>query len=160
QTARALKRFDGQGFPPGMRGAIYARVSTKLQEENGSLPEQTARCRAFAAQYGVILSDDLIAEEVFDGESLARPKLQQLERAAKEGSFDILIADKIDRLSRADLYETGWFKRQLQRYGVRVICLDTPDDSDAGRMLQTIMQTLAHYEKKRITERTQGGRRR
>lgn len=83
-----------------------------------------------------------------------------MERAAKEGKFEILIADKVDRFSRADLYATGWFKHQLRRYGVRVVCLDTPDESDTGLMLQTILQAYAHQEKKRITERTQSGRKR
>lgn len=160
QTAKLAQKYDGLSSLVGMRGAIYARVSTRYQEANGSLGEQTERCRTFATECNVTIPDELIEQEVFDGESLARPQLQNLERAAKEGRFDLLIADKVDRFSRADLYATGWFKHQLRRYGVRIICLDTPDESDTGLMLQTILQAYAHQEKKRITERTQSGRKR
>jgi len=160
QTARRATKYDGLSSLEGMRAAIYARVSTRYQEANGSLPDQVDRALQFARDRGVAVPEELIEREVFDGESLARPKLQNLERAAKEGRFDLLIADKVDRFSRADLYATGWFKHQLRRYGVRIACLDTPDESDTALMLQTILQAYAHQEKKRITERTQSGRKR
>src|SRR5262249_38729509 len=38
--------------------------------------------------------------------------------------------------------------------------LGHPDESDTGLMLQTILHAYAHQEKKRITERAQGGRKR
>src|SRR5579863_2931651 len=121
QTAKLAQKYDGLSSLSGLRGAIYTRVSTRYQEANGSLGEQLERCIAFGNQASVSISEQLIEQEVFDGESLARPKLQNLERAAKDGLFDVLIADKVDRFSRADLYATGWFKHQLRRYGVRVI---------------------------------------
>lgn len=160
QTAKLAQKYDGLSSLTGLRAAIYTRVSTRYQEANGSLAEQLERCLTFANQTNVAVSEQLIEQEVFDGESLERPKLQNLERAAKDGLFEVLIADKVDRFSRADLYATGWFKHQLRRYGIRVICLDTPDESDTGLMLQTILQAYAHQEKKRITERTQAGRKR
>ena len=107
QVARHADKYDGLTSLGGMRAAVYARVSTRYQESNGSLPEQVERCVAFAGEHGVVVPIQLIEQEVFDGESLARPRLQQLERAAKDGRFDLLLADKVDRLSRADLYATG-----------------------------------------------------
>src|SRR5258706_11518556 len=71
QTARLATKYEGLASLDGMRAAIYARVSTRYQEANGSLSEQVERALRFARDRGVAVPEELVEQEVFDGESLA-----------------------------------------------------------------------------------------
>src|SRR4051794_39859434 len=82
--------------------AIYARVSTGKQEEEGtSLQTQVARCRDYAAQRGMSVVEDLVIQEVYSGAELwDRPKLSVLRQAVREKKVDSVFCFAIDRLSR------------------------------------------------------------
>src|SRR5688572_7295320 len=84
------------------RAAIYVRVSTSAQEEDGtSLDTQEQRCRAYALAYGYAIDEQHVYRETFSGIELwQRPKLTTLRDVVRRRDVDVVIAYAIDRLSR------------------------------------------------------------
>ena len=69
------------------RAAIYARVSTEMQEREGtSLESQEARCRAYAEEQGWTV-EHVIKEQGSGGDIDGRPKLLGLLTLAKAGQL-------------------------------------------------------------------------
>ena len=84
---------------PQERVAIYVRVSTDRQEEEGtSLGSQEERARAYCQSLGYIVS--AVYRETYSGFELHRPELNQLREAIRSGSADVVVAYAVDRLSR------------------------------------------------------------
>jgi len=83
------------------RAALYARVSTAHQEEQGTIASQVAALRERIVQDGCHL--DPAHEFIDDGVSgtyLARPGLDHLRDLASERAFDVLYVLSPDRLAR------------------------------------------------------------
>ena len=108
------------------RAALYLRVSSRLQEDEGtSLQSQEERCRAFAAERGFTVAPEHVYTEVHTGVELwERPILTAMRQAARANEFDIVIAYSIDRLSR-DPVHLGVILSEADHAGV--------DDSRLGR---------------------------
>ena len=66
-----------------VRAAIYVRVSSSAQEQDGSsLETQEAACRRYAAERGYVVDETDVYREVHTGTELwERPALQRLRRA-------------------------------------------------------------------------------
>jgi len=92
------------------RAAIYARFSTELQQER-SIDDQVALCRTHASRNGL----DVVA--VFDdrarsGASMfGRDGLMRMLDAARDRSFDVILVEALDRLSRDQEDLAGIWKR-------------------------------------------------
>ena len=95
------------------RAAIYARFSTDLQNDR-SVDDQVALCKAFAAQRGWTIAA-VFADRAASGASVhGRPDYGRMLIGALEGQFDIILCEDLDRLSRnladtARLYERAGF---------------------------------------------------
>ena len=81
-----------------MRAAIYARVSSELQDTQNSLARQLAACRAWAtANHAEIADEHIYCDEAVSGVSLlARPALQRLlQQLGRRGSppWDVVLVD-------------------------------------------------------------------
>ena len=83
------------------RSAIYARVSSDQQAQQGTIESQLAAVQRFATEQGLKIDPDLIfADNGFSGVTLARPQLDALRDQAALGQINrILILDP-DRLAR------------------------------------------------------------
>ena len=82
-----------------MRAAIYLRVSTRSQGEEGtSLDTQEDECLRFAKERGCEVPLDFILREVASGADSNRPLLSQVRQLAREGHIDCLIVYQPDRL--------------------------------------------------------------
>ena len=81
-----------------MRAAIYARFSTDMQRE-ASIEDQLRRCRALAEARGYTVVAEL-DDRATSGASLMRPGIQNLLSRAREGEFDVVLSEALDRLSR------------------------------------------------------------
>src|SRR5918994_1316933 len=67
--------------------AIYARVSSERQREEGTIASQLAGLRELAAERGLIVADELVfCDEGVSGATLVRPALERL-RAGVEVVF-------------------------------------------------------------------------
>jgi hypothetical protein len=101
-----------------------------------------------------------VAHEVFDNDDMDRPLLNEVTEMAENGEFDLLVADKVDRFSRADPRETDYYIMSLERLGVKTVLLDMDQtgDPDIDDILFFFKKWKAKREKKDTTERTQRGR--
>lgn len=85
----------------GHRIATYARVSTADQADTGtSLADQERRLRAAVVARGARLVDHFVDAGI-SGALDSRAGLDRLRQAARDGQVDVLMATKIDRVSRS-----------------------------------------------------------
>src|SRR5215217_4883625 len=144
----------------GRVAAIYARVSSERQREEGTIQSQLAGLRELAAERGLLVADDLIFEdEGFSGATLVRPALERLRDRAAEGAFEVLLCHAPDRLARRYAYQVVLLE-ELARAGVEVVFArggehsGTPEDE----LLRQFQGMIAEYERAQIRERTRRGK--
>jgi len=141
------------------RAVTYARVSTEDQAKHGySLPSQIEACRKYAEERGW----SVVAEITDDGVSgaiLDRPGLDRIRDMAKAGGIDVAVVYDLDRLSRKAVYEM-LIEEELGKAGVtiRYVLGDYRDD-DEGRLQKQIRAAISEYERAKIVERMERGKR-
>ena len=106
------------------RCAIYARSATAHQAD-GSVDEQIARCREFAARRGwELLNEDIYVDSGISGLSREHPALNELIAAASSfRPFGYALVVSIDRLARS-LPHYLEPRCKLQAFGVRLLSLE------------------------------------
>ncbi|MEA4824325.1 MAG: recombinase family protein [Clostridiaceae bacterium] len=100
--------------------ALY-RVSTLAQVEKDDIPMQKQRCREFAAAQGWNIVREF-AEKGVSGFKISakdRDAIQEIQRDAAEGMFDILLVFMFDRLGRRD-DETPFVVEWFVKHGIEV----------------------------------------
>lgn len=144
---------------------IYARVSTTEQGADGaaSLPEQLRKCRALAVMRGASKFDciEYIDKGVSGSVPLnARPYGKEMMIACREG--DTIVSCKMDRLFRSATDALNSLEL-FAKIGVSLILLDfgvEPITSNGiGKMFFGVLALMAEFERERIRERTEEGRR-
>src|SRR5471030_2735087 len=100
-----------------MRTAIYARYSTDLQRA-ASIEDQVRSCKERIWNEGWTLSSTY-TDHAISGSVRLRPGYQKLLEDAREGHFDVIIAEALDRLSRDQEDLAGLYK-QLTFAGIRL----------------------------------------
>ncbi len=91
----------------------------------------------------------------YTGANLNRPALQELLQDIKQGKINIVLAYKIDRLTRSpkDFYQ---LIENFEKYKVDFISITERFDTStpAGRLLRNIMLSFAQFERELASERT------
>ena len=82
-----------------MRAALYARYSSD-QRRSASIADQLRLCREYAERQAWHVAAEF-QDAALSGASLMRPGFQALMRESLSGSFDIVLAESLDRFSRA-----------------------------------------------------------
>jgi hypothetical protein len=83
-----------------MRVALYARVSTERQEQQGTIASQLDAIRGFARdQQHDIVDDYVCVDEGYSGTRLDRPGLDRLRDGAEAGAFEAAVILCPDRLA-------------------------------------------------------------
>lgn len=141
------------------RAAIYCRVSTPGQQDNGSLDDQEKHSRAYCAEHGYTVLEPPY-REVFSADDIDRPLLDTLRDEIRAGRVDVVVSDKVDRFSRADPAITAYFMVEAEQYGAKVEFCEVKDDSFEGQILTAVLAIVARVELRRIKERTTSGKRR
>ena len=144
-----------------LRAAIYVRVSSAQQEEDGtSLATQEARCRKYAADHGYTVDEAHVYREVHTGAELwERCVLQHLREAIRRRDVDAAIAYAIDRLSR-DPVHLGVLISEAEHAGATVEFVSEPlDNTPEGQLIRFVRGYAAKVEHEKIKERTIRGRR-
>jgi len=142
------------------RAALYARVSTRRQEQEATIESQLAQLIAYAQQNGCELPPERqFVDQAISGKYLARPGLDRLRDAAANGVFEVLLCLSPDRLARS-LGAQQVVLDELQRAQVEVIFLNQPmlGDGPQAQLLLNIQGAFAEYERVLISERMRRGR--
>jgi site-specific DNA recombinase len=85
--------------PPMKRAVIYARFSTDLQNER-SIDDQIALCRNYTSREGMNVIEVYVDRARSGGSIMGRDGLLRLLDQARERSFDVVVVEALDRLSR------------------------------------------------------------
>ena len=143
------------------RAALYPRVSTGKQEEEGtSLGTQEAACRKYAAEHGYTVAEEHVYREVHTGTELwERPQLARMREAVRRRDVDVVVAFAIDRLSR-DPVHMGVIVSEADHAGVGVEFVTEPlDNSPEGQLIRFVRGYAAKVEHEKIKERSIRGKR-
>lgn len=144
---------------------IYARVSTTDQanENASSIPDQENKGKALATLRGAGAYDFCVYTDEGVSGSIAlidRPSGARLLADAQKG--DTVICMKMDRLFRSAL-DAFRIAEELKQKGVDLILADLSMEpvtgKGVGKLFFGLLAVLAEFERERIAERTQDGRR-
>ena len=106
-----------------MKKRVYClyRVSTKKQVEKDDIPMQKQKCREFAAANGWEIVRELSEKGVsgFKVSAKDRDAIQEIQKDAAQGKFDILLVFMFDRLGRKE-DETPFIVEWFVRNGIEV----------------------------------------
>jgi len=139
------------------RCAIYTRVSTDLQTEKdfSSCESQEQKIRSFIDSQNKWQVFKVYSDPGFTGANTKRPGLKALMEDVKQGKIDIILSNKIDRLTRSpkDFYQ---LVEIFNKYKTDFISITERFDTStpAGRLLRNIMLTFAEFERELTSERT------
>jgi site-specific DNA recombinase len=146
-------------IPKRLRCAVYTRKSTEegLDQEYTSIDAQRdagAACIASRRAEGWIPVAHDYDDGGFSGGTLERPALQRLIADIEAGLIDIVVAYKIDRLSRS-LFDFAELVKVFDKHGVTFVSVTQQfNTTDAmGRMLLNILLTFAQFERELTAER-------
>ena len=142
-----------------MQVALYARVSTERQEQQGTVASQLDALRRWAhEQHHDVVDAYVCVDDGYSGSRLDRPGLDRLRDGAEAGAFDAALVLCPDRLARKYAYQI-LILEELERFGVQVIFLDQPlSDDPQARLLTQIQGAVAEYERIKIAERYRRGK--
>ncbi|MCL2513994.1 MAG: recombinase family protein [Oscillospiraceae bacterium] len=146
----------------GLRTAIYVRVSTEEQAQEGySIRAQVEKLKSYA-----LLKDweiyDLYADEGISGKNIVdRPAMNRLIEDIESGKVQNVLVFKVDRLTRStrnlvDLIDL--FEEYDCAFNSLTESIDT--DTPSGRMFLKIIGIFAEFERENISERSRMGRER
>lgn len=139
--------------------AIYARVSSDKQREEGTIASQTAALVEFAKNEGFEVPDEWIfQDDGFSGADLVRPGLERVRDLSAEGEIQAVLIYSPDRLSRKYAYQV-LLTEELARQGVEVVFIKSPhSETPEGQLLLQFQGMIAEYERAQIQERTRRGK--
>jgi site-specific DNA recombinase len=143
-----------------LRVAIYARVSSDQQAQEGTIESQVHDLKERVARDGFELEKELcFLDDGFPGKTLVRPALEQLRDAAYHGGIDRLYVHSPDRFARKYAWQVLVLE-ELTRVGVEVVFLNReigkiPEDD----LLLQVQGMIAEYEHAKIVERSRRGKR-
>ena len=140
--------------------AIYARVSSDQQREEGTIASQTAALIECAKARDLEVPSEWIFEDAgYSGATLERPGLERVRDLAAEGQIQAVLIHSPDRLSRKYAYQILLIE-ELDRHGVEALFLKAPQGTSAeDQLLVQFQGMIAEYERAQILERSRRGKR-
>lgn len=142
-----------------VRCAIITRVSTDDQArgEYSSLKSQRDICEHYVSVHqleGWVVTH-YFEDPGYSGKDLNRPGIQALLAEVRSGNIDVVVAYKIDRISRClpDFYE---FWRVLENHGANFVSATQNFDTSTpmGMLMLNMLLSFAQFERETTAERT------
>jgi site-specific DNA recombinase len=153
-TTGAFSGIDSRYMRPV---ALYARVSTDGQKQEGTIESQVAELKRQIAVAG----DDLVKEYLDDehsGKYLDRPALDELRSDAKTNAFEAVYFLSADRIARNAMHQ-NIIVGELLKYKKRVIIGGKDyEENPENRFALTVLGAVAEFERAKISERMNRGR--
>lgn len=141
------------------KAAIYARVSTNDQADNGySLPSQLDACRTYAERFDYVVVGEFREDQSGATPVAVRPQGRLLTEMIKTRKVDAIIVHQVDRLSR-DIVDLLATVRNWLQTGVEVYALDVGKIESELDIVLVIKGWQGSDERKKIRERSMRGKR-
>lgn len=139
------------------RIAIYCRVSTEGQEEDGtSLQSQLEACRNYCEARCYEVGYEF--SEAWSGLSLERPKLTGIRELVRTDAIDIVVVYSLDRFSRDPVHGVI-LMQELEKHGVKLeAATETVDNSEVGKLVFYIKGYAAKLDAERRRDATGRGK--
>ena len=143
-----------------MRAVIYARYSSDNQHD-ASIDDQVRQCRKRIDSDGWRLTE-VYSDHAISGASTLRPGYQKMLEDARNGGFDVLIAEAMDRLSRDQEDIAGLYK-QLSFADIQIITLSEGEVNELhvglkGTMNALFLKDLAQKTRRGLEGRVRQGK--
>ncbi|MGU8901203.1 recombinase family protein [Clostridium perfringens] len=139
--------------------AVYCRVSTEEQSENGySIDEQERLLEEWCKKMGYVIYK-CYSDRGISGKNIKdRPALKELLSDAKAGKFDMVISWKINRVSRK-LEDVLKIVNLLEKNNITFKSYSEPFETDtpAGRMQFQMMALIGEFERGTIAQNVKIG---
>ena len=112
-TSKEAKNFEQK------RVALYARVSTRKQQQAGNLTRQSERLLAYAEKnnYSIVLN----IKDLGSGLNEKRRGLKRVLQAIQQEEIDTILIEYKDRLAR---FGYKYLKQYANSYGVMIVVID------------------------------------
>lgn len=137
---------------------IYKRVSTLDQKREGfSLPEQEEKLREFCKFKGYEIYK-VYADEGISAKDDKRPAYQEMMRDVKDKKINVIVAFKLDRLTRS-VYDIEKLMKFVNDNDCDIDCMadESNTTTSNGRMVMRIMTSVSQNEIEKCSERTKFG---
>jgi site-specific DNA recombinase len=152
--------MNQEGKPASsIRGALYARVSSDQQAQEGTIDSQVSLLRDRIEADGVVVDESLVfLDDGVSGSTLVRPGLERLRDQAAAGAIERLYVSAPDRLGRRHVHQLVLVE-ELQACGVELVFVNRPlGATPEDQLLLQVQGVIAEYERAKILERTRRGR--
>jgi len=137
--------------------AVYARVSSSNQENEGTIETQLSAIYAYAKDKGYNILQEY-KDNGWSGDSIVRPDLDRLRVDAKKKIWNAILMYDPDRLARRYSYQELIID-ELREAGIEVLFVTTPAPSNGiEKILYGVQGLFAEYERAKITERFRLGK--
>lgn len=137
--------------------AIYARVSSSNQENEGTIETQLSAIYAYAKDKGYVIIQEY-HDNGWSGDSIVRPNLDRLRVDAKKKFWNAVLIYDPDRLARRYSYQE-LVMDELREGGIEVLFVTTPAPTNGiEKILYGVQGLFAEYERAKIAERFRLGK--
>lgn len=137
--------------------AVYGRVSTSNQENEGTIETQLLAVREFANKNNYIIVQEYI-DEGWSGDTLARPQLDQLRMDAKKKNWQAVLSYDPDRIARRGAWQEVVME-ELQELEIDMLFVTIPQaKTDEDKIMQKMRGVFTEYERMKIKERFRLGK--
>ncbi|MCK4850288.1 MAG: recombinase family protein, partial [Phycisphaerae bacterium] len=135
------------------RCGLYIRVSTEMQTDGNSLSTQKTRLHQYVAQRKWTVGK-VFTEAGLSAKNTRRPALQHMLRWARDGKIDVVLVDKVDRISR-NLVDLLNLIGDLRIWGVAFVSASQSFDTStsAGNLMLNVLGSVAQFEREIIGDR-------
>ena len=136
--------------------AVYGRVSTSNQENEGTIETQLSAIREFAKDKYIIAKEYL--DNGWSGDNIVRPALDQLRIDAKKKIWEAVLIYDPDRLARRGAWQEVVME-ELKEIGIPILYVTVPPPkSDEDVVMNKMRGVFAEYERMKIKERFRLGK--
>lgn len=157
--AKKSKKTVVEVVSSDIKVALYVRVSTKLQVDEGySIDAQLKELHRYCALKGWVNVVEFV-DAGLSGKTKERDSFQELLQRCELGEFNKIVATKLDRLARntKDFLEVA---EKAKKLGVGIVLLAEDFDTSTpnGFFALTMFAALAQLEASMITARVTAGK--
>lgn len=139
--------------------ALYARVSSRKQEQNNTIESQVVELeRRIATDGHKLLNENKFKDNGFSGWNLKREGLDELRDKVGEGQVDKIYIHSPDRLSRKSSHQMILLE-EFEKEGAEVIFLNyKTENNPESKLLLGVQGLISEYECAKIMERSRRGK--